>query len=426
MTSEERNEHAGESGKLIEPPDRRRTAYATYGGPVEAAGEPAEAAALTTFWAVEEADARALTHGFHSYAGRMHPTTARRAIARYSPIGGTVLDPFCGGGTVPVEAFAAGRKAAASDVSGLAVRIARVRTAVLDAGERARFLEDARRIAGYASDLAYERRKPQIPAGAAPEFERFDPHVAYELFALRAELFRDGPVDPAMRALRMCFSAILVKCLRRAAPISAKAVSEGAPPQIRRIGRGLPSKWFAERAKELFDGLAGLEAARPPGTPDPVIEECDARQLSPFRDASFDLVLSSPPYAGIYDYADEHAVRFDWLGIPRDRMSKDQLGMRDEKLAGANPGGWIEGRRRWMAEITRVLKPGGRVVLVVGDGIVGARPEDASEATAVAAMALGLRPVARASQARPPLSASVARLFAGFPRREHVLLFAKV
>jgi DNA modification methylase len=403
----------------------RRTPYAVYGGPIQTEGPTAETAALASLWSVDDAHARALTHGFHSYVGRMHPTTARRAIAHFSAPGETVLDPFCGGGTTLVEAYAAGRVACGSDVSPLAVRIARVRTTTLDAASRARLTEDARRIAEHAETLAFERRKPFIPRGAAAEFERFDAHVAYELFAIRGELFREGPVDPVLRALRLCLSSILVKCLRRPAPQSAKAAAAGATPEFRKIARGFPAKWFAERAVELAAGLSQLEAARPAGTPEPCVEECDARALTAFEDASASLVVTSPPYAGIYDYGAEHAVRYDWLGLPRDRMTKDQLGMRDETLGGANPGAWIEGRRRWMAEIARVLEKGGRAVLIVGDGVVGSRPEDAAEATAHAAEECGLHAVARASQARPPLSGAVARYFEGRARREHAVLLAK-
>jgi SAM-dependent methyltransferase len=438
MTNEERADDDGPDAGDDGFRDGLRSAYATYGGPVEAHGDPREAAALTALWAVSDADARALTHGFHAYAGRMHPTTAKRAIERYSAPGGRVLDLFCGGGTTLVEAYALGRAASGSDVSALAVRLARTRTTTLGAVERLRFSEEARRIADLAREMAFARRKPTIPRGASPEFERFEPHVALELFALRGELFAPGPNDATKRALRMCFSSILVKCLKREAPRSAAKpapadaagapdapADAAAPTNLRRIGRGMPSRWFADRARELADGLAALEAAVPPGTPEPRVEECDARKLEPFADGEFDLVVSSPPYAGVYDYAAEHGVRFDWLGLPRDRMHKEQLGVRDEAVDGTNPGGWIEGRRRWMGEIARTLKSRGRAVLVVGDGIVGRRVEDAAEATAAAAAEAGLNAVARASQARPPLGGSVGRIYGDRPRREHVVLLVK-
>ena len=50
------------------------------GGPIELGGEAKEARLLGKMLAVDPGLARALTHGFHSYAGRMHPAIARGAV----------------------------------------------------------------------------------------------------------------------------------------------------------------------------------------------------------------------------------------------------------------------------------------------------------------------------------------------------------
>jgi hypothetical protein len=90
-------------------------------------------------------------------------------------------------------------------------------------------------------------------------------------------------------------------------------------------------------------------------------------------------VLSSPPYAGVYDYAQHHAVRFRWLGLPMDQFRRRQIGERSPgEGLGVPPSGWLEGRRRWLVEMGRVLRPEGVAVLVVGDGVVGDHAEDAA------------------------------------------------
>src|SRR3989304_6270267 len=78
-----------------------------------------------------------LTHGFHASPARMHPLTARRALVALGvKPGATVLDPFCGSGTVLVEAFRAGARAIGVDASPLAVEIAFARTWRARAGRR--------------------------------------------------------------------------------------------------------------------------------------------------------------------------------------------------------------------------------------------------------------------------------------------------
>ena len=78
-----------------------------------------------------------------------------------------------------------------------------------------------------------------------------------------------------------------------------------------------------------------------------------------------------------------------------------------------------------LAEMARVLRPGGHALLVVGDGIVDDRPEHAPDAIAEAGAPVGLEPVARASQARPIHDRRLAQIFAGQPRREHLLLLRR-
>ena len=371
---------------------------------------------MGSLFTVDPALSRALTHGFHSYAGRMHPSTARTAIAGLSKPGQRILDPFCGSGTVLVEAMAAGRVAVAVDASPLAILIAKVRSTLLDQAACERLVLTAQEISAEAAERARKRIRPTIPAWASREKDRFSPHVALELLGLR-ELLGETGEDPVGYALRACFSSILVKFMRQ-----KEVPSEGEPGQ--RIGRGVPSRFFAGRAEELARSLATLAQKTPAGTPIPQIRLGDARKLSHLSDGAFDLVLSSPPYAGTYDYAEHHDVRFLWLGLPREDLDRRQVGARGEFL-GSPEKRWQKDRRRWLGEIGRVVRPGGSVVLVIGDGVVGNQPEDAALAMRSEAPSAGLVVVATASQSRPPRDRRLSAIFTGHPRREHMIMLRR-
>ena len=128
---------------------------------------PALAAALD---AGHSPDSRGLTHGFHTYPARMHPAIARALVARAAH-GETIADPFCGGGTVLVEAVAAGHSAVGVDASPLAVRLARLKASIWPADALARLVDRARRVSAFAAGRAdrlrpQEVRAPRVPRAA--------------------------------------------------------------------------------------------------------------------------------------------------------------------------------------------------------------------------------------------------------------------
>jgi DNA modification methylase len=403
-------------------PARQRRAFSTLGGPVEVGGAPREARRLGELFAVDPALERALTHGFHSYAGRMHPSIARGAIESFSAPGDVVVDPFCGSGTVVVEAVGLGRKAVGVDASPLGIEIARARTSLLGEAGRAQLVADAAAIAEEAGERARKRRRPEVPSWARGEIARFHAHVLFELLGLRELVLarpQDGP-PPApeiARALRLCLSSILVKFMK-AGPAAPR---DGAS---KRIARGVPSRMLADRAAELARGLAALERRIPAGTPPPELSEGDARAL-PIGAGSAALVVSSPPYAGTYDYAAVHDARFVWLGLSPQRYRRVQLGARASEVGDVSGQAWRQAQAAWIGEVGRVLRPGGHALLVVGDGVVDGRAEHAPDGVAAAGERVGLEALARASQNRPIHDRRLAAIFKDHPRREHLLLLVK-
>lgn len=81
--------------------------------------------------AVDSQRVSGLTHNFYRYPARFSPVFANSVINTFTKPGDFVFDPFMGGGTTLVEATAAGRKAAGTDISSLAAFVTQVKTTPL-------------------------------------------------------------------------------------------------------------------------------------------------------------------------------------------------------------------------------------------------------------------------------------------------------
>jgi len=384
-------------------------------------GEARLAGALAEALDVAGAGPLDLTHGFHTFPARMHPLTARRTLAALGDLRGCpVLDPFCGSGTVLVEAYRAGARAVGIDLSPLAVLVARAKCAVDEPVDLvlARARDVAARVAaeGRAARRASGPRGRRLPDAI---WRAFPPHVAAELAALRDHV-EDEP--EAVRApLLAVLSSILVKVSRRESDTSGEAVE-------RRVARGAAARLFAARAEERAAGIRELARCAPRGTPVPVARLGDARHLDGLASGSVAAVVTSPPYAGTYDYLDQHALRLAFLGMDERALEAGELGARrrfSPGRAAAALAEWERDLTSVLRELARVLAPGGRAGVMIGDSRIGhgdeARAVLADQTIHRLAAAAGLRVSARASQDRAALGEPERRAFPRRPKREHLL-----
>jgi DNA modification methylase len=396
------------------PRARQRRALSARGGPITAAGEPAERRRLVEALDLPpDADARQLTHGFHSYPARFHPLLVRRLLAgRGAP--GVVLDPFVGGGTTLVEAMLIGARARGSDVNPLAVELSRLKAAVWPVPRRARLVERAAAVSARSLERVKARARTRGSGERYDDPRRYAPHVFRELVGLREEL-DDEPDAELLRALLLILSSIVVKVSRQPSDTAAGTVE-------RAVAKGFASRLFARKAEELAARLGELAAAVPPATPPSDVRLADARALTHVDAESVDLVVTSPPYLGTYDYAEQHARRYGWLGLDPGPFAAREIGARRGARAAADPlAAWQADVDAFVAEIARVLAPRGRAYVVIGDSAVGTRAIAGDQALRRAAERARLTLLAAAAQERPNFYAPTGRR----TRREHLVALAR-
>ncbi|MFO0661642.1 MAG: DNA methyltransferase [Polyangiaceae bacterium] len=363
---------------------------------------------------------RAHVHGFHSYPARMHPSVAREALLGLAPKQGVVLDPFCGGGTVLVEGRIDDQDVIGVDANPLAVRLAELKATGRSSEQLDALVEGARRVAAFAD----ERRKAR--SGASRRFPPddvalFAPHVLLELDGLRLGIDREKNVK--LRAdLELVLSAILTKVSRKLGDSSEKS-------EEKRIAAGYTAKLLVRKADELAQRVEEFVAKVPRNTPPPIVLEGDARELAGVDSGSVDLVLTSPPYPGNYDYLSHHAARLRWLRMDASSFDSREVGARRhlENPKQRDPiGTWRNDVAGFLKAMRRVLRPDGCALLIIADSVVGDQAVFIDDLVRDVAPSCGMDLVARASQQRPHFHGPTQKLFRQRPRREHALYLEPV
>lgn len=359
--------------------------------------------------AAAEQDDVGLTHGFHTYPARMHSAIARRLLQDFRPAARPrVLDPFCGSGTVLVEALVAGYGAVGHDLNPLAMRIAAVHCRPGTAAEREQLRARVKQVAA-ASEARVRARVPIRAPLPRAEVVRYAPHVLLELAGLHAEIV--AVEEEALRqTLEVVFSALVVKFSRQRADTSEHLVDK-------RIRKGLVTEFFVRKADELCQRWQALSAAVPAPVGELHLIQGDIRDL-PRRmrpEQRVDLVLTSPPYGGTYDYVQHHARRYPWLGLSSAQFAARELGARRRLNSSADgPQRWDEELAEALSAIARVSRYGANVLLLMGDAQLGERRVDAAAQLARIAPTCGMRWIAAAAQSRPDFRG-------GEVRREHLV-----
>jgi hypothetical protein len=343
----------------------------------------------------------------------MHPEVARRLVA-LTPNATTILDPFCGSGTVVIESLVAGARSLGVDLSPLAVALARVKCHRSTNGERKRLVSVAHAVANEARSQVGGDIREVAPVN---ESHWFLPHTLRELIALRASI-RAQPEGFVRDALWMLFSAIIVK-------VSHQSSDSNTDVRRKHIEPGACFSLLTRKSFELAHASAELARVIPPDTLAADIRVDDATTLATIESESVDAIMTSPPYAANYDYAAHHARRYAWLDMDASAMGTSEIGASrwfSDSLA--------EGASRFERELTasltamaRVLKRNraSRAFVLIADGAAHDTPLPADEAIAAAAESAGLVVLASASQQRPAFGPEAERAFAERPRREHLI-----
>jgi DNA modification methylase len=390
-----------------------------------------------------------LTHGFHKYPAKFFPELPRWAILKYSAPEEVVLDPMAGSGTVNVEALLNRRQSIAVDVDPFACLLTRVKTTPLDPARLRRAhaavvdVLDALSAAGAAGR---EAALAHVPAFAYRE-TWFRPFILQELGQIRQALGHvagaaGGPqADAYVDFFRVCLSSII----REVSNADNNCTRTVVRTRLnKRIVPGMALRLFRKVAQVNVERMVDFAARCPRDVYVQIPENADARRL-PLGDACADLAVTSPPYINAVDYPRTHQLEMYLLdltppGQPLAEAKRQHIGTevvraadyrrlhtyghapldrQIEDLHAVDPRRafivyqYFADMERNFREVHRVLKPGRRYVVVVGNNVIRGREVPTHEYLMAVAGRVGL-------ELETFFASEVIRHYITVPRKERI------
>jgi SAM-dependent methyltransferase len=305
---------------------------------------------INEFWT----SAQRAAHSIHeiSYRACFKPQLPAFFIDRLTSSGDIVLDPFMGRGTTPIEAHLRGRIAFGNDINPLSLLLTRPRLRV----------PEIERIQHILDSVSW--KKGEIERDDLLVF--YHPSTLRQLCALRDWLIREAPLtdtnpDPAVDWIRMVALNRLTGhspgffSVRTMPP--NQAVSIDAQRKINEKNQQEPreknvAKLIMKKTKSLLsDGV-------PKFSRDSILLCGAADRLSKINDGIVSLIVTSPPFLDVVQYADDNWLRCWFAHIDIDSI--DMAMHRDELV-------WQAMVKDVLKEAARVLKDGGHVAFEVGE-----------------------------------------------------------
>lgn len=361
------------------------------------------------------------SHLIHSYPAKLlcHIPYFFLQTEYFCPKDGVVLDPFCGTGTVLLEANISGRTALGADANPLAVLISQVKTTYIN-----------KEILQKTLNTIISRAKrpgEQHYYGADHIARWFSESTIQQLGNLEKAI--NSITNPEQqRFFAMCLSNLVKK-------VSFADPSISVPVKLN------PER-FADNSKRKNDIIFKLKTLEDIDVYDKYESICqininrieslktiyhdnihsaiisdDARTLSTkigskvkIEDERIDLILTSPPYAGAQKYIRSSWLNLFWLGnkkscdiqklnqqnIGREDYHKNeryrvQTGIKaadhildslyndDKQERAFIVGNYLNEMKEALDESIRVLKKGGHMIIVIGNNTVCGRPFDTQD-----------------------------------------------
>lgn len=336
-------------------------------------------------WEFLDADTQYLTHNMHRYSGKFIPQIANRAINLLTKPDEIVLDPYCGSGTVLVEAALMRRRGIGIDLNPLAVLIASAKITPISTSDltklKIKMAECVRELdanislplfSNYVLNDRNNEPKNIDPRLNDPWYSKwFQKDVLNDLVYIERTL--QGISDINIRKVGwIAFSDILRKSSNAHSGYPNVMFDKNATNKRR------PGLTFLKSLDRVCSMVGSLTEKKDANWNNVTVKAGNATELK-LADCSIDAVITHQPYIGSIPYAEYGALSLTWLGHDPKELDRQLTGGRRQSMDVVKR--FKLDFSKMISEAYRVLRPGRHAFLMVGNPVVRGEMIDLAQIT---------------------------------------------
>lgn len=302
-------------------------------------------------------------HALCSYLGAFPPSLANYFIRYFTDENNLIFDPFSGRGTTLLESRILNRNVVVSDLNPIALSLSRAKSHIIEV--------DAvlKRINELEEDYDYALFLPEANAQPDEIHLIFHPRTLAQLCYLKLVFSKtESKIDDFLigAVLGIMHGGERKDGSSGYLSISMPNTFSMSPEYVRRfVQTNQLNREFRDVFALLREKTNRVFEKHSFPNKEGLVVECNAREasknntLQPFH-KKVDLLLTSPPYLGIVNYARQNWIRSWFLDANPEEVSEridDNLNLFE----------WIKFSKETLIEFKQLMKPNGVCVFVIGD-----------------------------------------------------------
>ena len=276
-------------------------------------------------------------HRMSSYIGKLKPAFAHLLVKYASKKGNIVFDPFCGVGTILVEAEQLERVPIGNDLNPYAYTISKAK---FDRHKKIDLIKWVKQ-----QEINYDEVDTSWLENRFLEF--YDNETLKEITHFRNIILKED---------RWFLCGCILGILHGHRPAHLSAITNLVipyKPKTEAIYKNVPDRIISKIERMYRDWF-------PKSTSATILNE-DSRELSGMKENSVDSIISSPPYFSTLDYVEDNRLRLNFLGY----KIETRTSLKKELIQ--STASYMENMIKVGVNLRRVLKPNHPCVFVLGD-----------------------------------------------------------